>query len=62
MLTVTLLGIAFAIAFAITGLVFCCCRCCGNCGGSRLQNKSGHEGIIKICLGIVLAVLVILIL
>ena len=62
MLVVTLIGIVFAIAFAITGLVFCCCRCCNNCGGSRYQDKSEHEGVIKICLGVVLGILIILIL
>lgn len=62
MLVVTLLGVAFAIAFAVTGLVFCCCRCCGNCGGSRHQDKSKREGVIKICLAVVLGILIILIL
>ncbi len=62
MLVVTLLGVAFAIAFAVTGLVFCCCRYCGNCGGSRHQDKSKREGVIKICLAVVLGILIILIL
>lgn len=61
MIIAAAIGLFLATVFPIAGFVFCVCRCAGKCGARTSPYEKQYDPCKRICCGLVLSVLVILV-
>ena len=59
---VVAVGLIFVVLMPCVGFIFCCCRCSGRCGARSQPFEKRRDPCKRICFGILLAGITIIIL